>query len=321
MPYQTTVLLTACLFLLLCSSYGKLCLADQSNQAADPSMTPDVYCDEDGCREFSRWQLGIGGGAGRRTNPLINSDDINIYWFVDIAYFGNHFFFDNGDLGLTLYANDNMSLNAIVTYGNEKTFFSHINDESFSLSGIVDLVAAEDEVTIPPANPGNSPEPPTADSETSSTTDTEDPPDRDLSIESGIEIIYTLPHGELHSQLLTDISSTHNGQELWFSYSLPYRWENIKLVPSLGFSWKSQQLVDYYYGIRADETTEARSRYEADSSTTNLFFKLSLAYRLSSHWQLVSVLEYQTLGDEIKASPIVDDNHLSTYFIGLLYRF
>ena len=51
--------------------------------------------------EESRWRLGAALGYGVRTNPLLQSDDIPIIVDFDIAWFGDHWFFDNGDLGLT----------------------------------------------------------------------------------------------------------------------------------------------------------------------------------------------------------------------------
>jgi hypothetical protein len=54
----------------------------------------------------SPWRLGVAMGYGERSNPLLNSDDLPIILDLDIAYFGEHFFFDNGDVGLTFADND-----------------------------------------------------------------------------------------------------------------------------------------------------------------------------------------------------------------------
>jgi hypothetical protein len=43
----------------------------------------------------SPWRLGVAMGYGERSNPLLNSDDLPIILDLDIAYFGEHFFFDN----------------------------------------------------------------------------------------------------------------------------------------------------------------------------------------------------------------------------------
>ena len=51
------------------------------------------------------WRFGVALGYGERTNPLIQSDDIPIVVDLDIAWFGERWFFDNGDLGFSLVDN------------------------------------------------------------------------------------------------------------------------------------------------------------------------------------------------------------------------
>ncbi len=338
---QTATVATLLLFV---SSAAYAQTAEKTNDVSSADvnkLTPDVYCNDDGCNKVSPWHFGLGAGVGRRSNPLINSDDININWFVDLAYFGEHFFFDNGDLGVTFKQTDSYTLNGIVSYGNEKAFFSHFKDESFSFS---DLKGSLEDVVQEVASPeapeaiadgaissdsADTPDDtqvvtPAADASpevtSASQSDIEDPPDRDYSIEGGLELLYETDLGEIQSQLLTDISSTHDGAEWWLSYGHPFQSGIFKISPAVGFSWKSADLVDYYYGVRPEETNDSRAVYEA-GSTVNLFLKLSIAYRLSESWQVVSVLEYEKLGAEIKNSPIIDDDAVTTAFLGLFYRF
>src|SRR5687767_12719128 len=47
------------------------------------------------------WDLGIAVGAGERSNPLVNGEDIDINAVVDFTWTGRKFFFDNGDFGYT----------------------------------------------------------------------------------------------------------------------------------------------------------------------------------------------------------------------------
>ena len=60
---------------------------------------PAVAADE------SPWRLGVALGYGERSNPLAQSEDIPIVVDLDIAWFGERFFFDNGDLGFTFADN------------------------------------------------------------------------------------------------------------------------------------------------------------------------------------------------------------------------
>ena len=75
--------------------------------------------------EESRWRLGAALGYGQRTNPLIQSDDIPIVVDLDIAWFGDHFFFDNGDLGLTFADNDAVTASLVARFNSDRVFFGN----------------------------------------------------------------------------------------------------------------------------------------------------------------------------------------------------
>src|SRR5262245_37896420 len=61
--------------------------------------------------EEKNWRFGIGLGYGERTNPLIQSDDIPVIVDLDIAWFGERWFFDNFDLGFALIDNSRFTTN------------------------------------------------------------------------------------------------------------------------------------------------------------------------------------------------------------------
>ena len=81
--------------------------AEQSSAVAVPNC-------EDMLPEDSPWRFGVSVGYGRRSNPLINSDDIPVYGMVQLAYTGDRFFFDNGDVGAFLTQGDDWELNLIA---------------------------------------------------------------------------------------------------------------------------------------------------------------------------------------------------------------
>jgi outer membrane scaffolding protein for murein synthesis (MipA/OmpV family) len=145
-------------------------------------------------------------------------------------------------------------------------------------------------------------------------------PRRSFAVDGGLEIIYTDDWGDLQLQVLSDISFTHKGFEVWASYAYPWQHENWKLVPSLGINWKSSNLLNYYYGVRGGEETSVRSAYTATSGF-NSFVKLSLSYRINDNWGIVGVAEYETLSRSIRLSPIVDRQSIETLFIGIMYNF
>ena len=74
-------------------------------QSAEPAPRP--------LPEEKSWRLGVALGYGMRTNPLIQSDDIPVVVDLDIAWFGERWFFDNGDLGFELFDRPSFTTNLV----------------------------------------------------------------------------------------------------------------------------------------------------------------------------------------------------------------
>lgn len=244
------------------------------------------------------WNMGLAVGYGQRSNPLINSDDINQYWIADIAYYADHWFFDNGDLGAVIVNQHSISLNAIVSINSDRVYFSHMNDQ---------FVLFENDGA-------NSPEP---------LPNFVKPPDRDYAVELGLELIVDKSWGHFQSQLNGDVSSTHGGMELWADYSYDILFQRWYIQPSLGFSWRSKNLNNYYYGITEKDKAQSDGYlpiYEAKSGF-NSFAKMSLSYIIDKRWRWVSSIQYEKINSEAANSPIMTDDKITTVFTGIFYSF
>jgi outer membrane protein len=290
--------------------------ASEPEQETLPSCD-DLYPTDRYGAEASPWRVGFGGGYGERSNPLINSDDIPLYGIVQLSYFGERFFFDNGDIGWFIEEGNSWSLNAVAGVGGERSFFSFLNEGSISFNpsgaheGLNSGVDSEHS-GLPTGPPGEAVEETVIEPEA---------PERDYTVDGGLELLYEPGMGEIQLQLLTDLSGRHKGQELWFAWGLPQvhgRWE---IAPTVGFTWKSSDAANYYYGVREDEAEElGLSPYEVGAAI-NPFARLSLSYRLNGHWKVVSVLHYEHLDSAIQDSPAVEDSAVTTAFVGLYYEF
>ncbi len=290
------------------------------NEEAEIQQAIDAY-------EERPWDLGIAAGYGLRTNPLVNSDDIPIYAVLNIAYYYQPFFFDNGDIGLTLHETDKLSVNLIAHVNDERGIFELLNDSRLG----VQFFGSESSVSSLSPSPDNENDTQSESDSSLGTTFIEDSqnlqnqlaikiPKRSFAVDAGLELLYADDWGDLQLQVLSDISFTHKGFEVWASYAYPWRHGNWKLVPSIGVNWKNSRLLDYYYGVRDKEANLVRSAYTAESGF-NSFAKLSLSYRINDNWGIVGVAEYETLSRSIRRSPIVNEQSINTFFIGLIYNF
>jgi outer membrane protein len=242
--------------------------------------------------EPSPWQLGVALGYGMRSNPLIQSDDIPIFVDVDIAYFGKHFFFDNGDVGLTVSDNEWFTLSFIGRFNSDRVFFGKTNTR------IVQVGSGTGTITDVPLKV----------------------PDRDYAIEAGAELLAGGNWGRLQLAAFHDVSDTHGGYQLNADYSLGVRRQRWYLEPSIGVSFKSESLNDYYWGVQPDEANALLPEYSAGAGT-NVSARLLGSYQVTTEWALTAVVEYERLNVEAAASPLVDEDYVTSFFVGFGYRF
>ncbi len=258
---------------------------------------------QDSSQTDKSWDLGLALGYGQRSNPLIHSDDIDIYWSLDFAWYGQRFFFDNGDLGFSLIDNEHYTMNIVTRLNTERVFFSEQDNRFLDFVGGNSLNNANG---VP--SDGNTPSVEVT------------IPDRDYAVEVGVELLSDGHWGYLQAQLTNDISGVHNGSELWLSYGYDIVIGRWHIRPSMSVSWKSSELNNYYYGIRADESSQQLPSYRAHSGV-NWNTKLSAAYVMSANWRLVLIADYERLNNEASKSPMLSDNKTMTYFTGVYYQF
>ena len=297
---------------------------------------PAAAADED-----RAWQLGIAIGAGQRSNPLLNADAIDINAVIDFSWYGERFFFDNGDLGYLLFEDNRFAINWVATYNNERNYYNYLTGDDlglnifeslgddFRFTSIAEdaaadssLILIDDEGDVVNLLPGIAHDMDTT--LVSALADTE-LAGRSSAINSGLEFLYLSPLGDFQAQVLTDVSGTHNGQEAWLSWTKPWyfatpagRIDEVALT--VGLEWKSADLVGYYYGVTPAESFPGRPVYRGHSGT-NGYIRLSARHAFSDHWQAVSMVEREFLSDAITDSPVVVDDAVNTFFVGLFYRF
>ncbi|MDX1561809.1 MAG: MipA/OmpV family protein [Gammaproteobacteria bacterium] len=240
-------------------------------------------------QQESPWSFGIAIGYGERTNPLIYADDIRLAVDVDIAWFGDRWFFDNGDGGFTFRDRDRYTLSAVGRINSDRVFFSKTNVDGIS----VGLSGLPGEIEVP---------------------------DRDYAIEAGIELLTDGRWGYLQATAFRDVSGTHDGYEIFATFGHVFRKQRWSIEPSIGASFKSRRLNDYYWGISPDEVSVLFDRYSA-ASGTNTHARLGLAYRINRQWSFVAVSEYERLSSTVAESPLVAAGEVRGLYAGFGYRF
>jgi outer membrane protein len=90
--------------------------------------------------------------------------------------------------------------------------------------------------------------------------------DRDWSVDGGVGVSWLTDVGLFGLSYVTDLFGRHKGQEMEFSYTVLFRWRGFDFIPSAGMRWKSENLVDYYYGVRPSEALTGRPAFEGEEA-------------------------------------------------------
>lgn len=153
---------------------------------------------------------------------------------------------------------DRITLNAIGRLNSDRVFFSKTHTEYVSLFGSAGF------------GPAFAPEP-------------IEIPDRDYAFEMGLELLSDGDWRFLQAAAHRDVGDTHDGYELYLSYGRTMRHDRWFFEPSIGFSYKSGALNDYYWGVRPEESNLVLPVYEVDAGI-NTQARLAASYQLTRHW-------------------------------------
>ena len=253
--------------------------------------------------EKSNWSVSFALGAGVRTNPVMDNDNIPLIVIPQISYEGERFFIQNLDIGYSVFEDDEHQLNLLLTPSYDQVFFDH--------SGVNNFVDAYEfasstksfptvELVNHAINKGQLHK-------------------RRMAALGGLEYSQTLGGLDLQIQLLHEITDYYSGDEarIAFSKGVSLGKNDVKLT--LGANWQDSATVNYFYGF-----TEAESMgelpYNADSGVTRLV-RFDWNYSINDRWSLRFFTSYRHLGQSISLSPLVTSDNVVTAFAGGVYHF
>ncbi len=144
--------------------------------------------------------------------------------------------------------------------------------------------------------------------------------DRDADTMLGLRSTHYYGSNILQVELLGDISNKHKGYI--FNASLGKYWQvrNWNLHTILSVRHRSDKLVDYYLGIRGQESTAGFPVYKAGAGN-ELDLEIGLTYPLKEDWILRATAQYIYLSGELSNSPLAYDNYGIILFNSINYVF
>ncbi len=245
------------------------------------------------CAVVGKLEISASLGAGQRSNPVAGRSDIPLIVIPHISYYGKRFFLENLDLGFTLHDGEVNTFNLIATPGYDRVFFYRSDLQNIFIAG-----GRVSTSLAPVADNAEAQEFPVA--------------RRRTTYLAGPE--WTFGYGSITGQLnaLREVTGRHDGYEVRAALAAPLlSSKSSLLVATAGLTWKSSEVVRYYYGVNG--------LYQPGSATIP-FVKLRYAYPLADRWTANAFIHYEKLPGSIANSPVISEDHVTTFFAGVTFQ-
>ncbi len=142
---------------------------------------------------------------------------------------------------------------------------------------------------------------------------------RKASVDVGVASTWTSQKvGQFELSVAGDALNRSGGIEAVAGWNGLFRAGGWSFIPGASVSWKNADLIDYYYGVRANEVRPGRAAYSGRSALTPEVSMLA-THKLGERWSLFARASYAWLPTEITDSPIVDSNSTTGLFLGVGY--
>ena len=260
---------------------------------------------EDGCVESEQFQLSVALGAGQRSNPLYDGESFPMLLLPDFSYYTDTWFIDNGTLGYSLAQNDQFAVSLVMRLNSEKGYFQRW------FAGTVITMNSSGSFLPPEVEVGTE--------KFMNTVSVEHVKKRPTAVDAGLQFNWFGEQWQSRLNLWQDINSTYEGQNASLSLSRFWPLAGGQFDLSTSLYWKSAKLIDTYYGVDEDELYYLE-RYQGRASWQPEL-RLGWQRALTSRWSVLTFYRYLHLDDAMTDSPLVQDDSVQTWFVGMSYRF
>ena len=287
---------------LLCSAS---CFANTLTENTKINNESVLYsADESYGAEVNEWELGIAFGIGGITNPLKHSNNIFLPIVPRISYYGENFFLENTDLGYSFFENTKYSFSLFGRFNEDIRYFPYASTTDIIVTsmgwGLGDHLSPILGSELEPIKVKLG--------------------KRHISYLGGIQLHYHDQGYNAKVSILSDVTNTHNGQEVELSLMKSWLTDKWFLEVGGGTLWKSSEVVTYYYGIEPVEVSLSRNEYQPSDSFTH-YFKTNFKIPITEKVQFITSIKIERLDSERYNSPLVDERFIYSSFIGFTYDF
>lgn len=146
--------------------------------------------------------------------------------------------------------------------------------------------------------------------------------DRDMGFDIGIGLKWKGLMGQFSLDLVSDVSGRSKGREASLEYGRPIALGRGRLTPSVGMTWQSAEMGNFYYGTSAAEVQRGGPAYSPGAVR---FAHVGVNYlrSLNVHWSVSSTVRYVDLPDKVRQSPLIESGAgaATSVFVGISRSF
>ncbi|NLW05823.1 MAG: MipA/OmpV family protein [Pseudomonadaceae bacterium] len=146
---------------------------------------------------------------------------------------------------------------------------------------------------------------------------------RKWSLDAGVGTTLQKGYNRFTTRVVADTLSRHKGYSagVGYAYLVPIT-EKFMLIPAGHATWQSSRLLDYYFGVNANEASVqlGRDAYKAKGSV-QVRASLVANYDLNPSTSFMLVATLRRLPNSVIDSPLVDRNYVGTLFGAVTFNF
>ena len=144
--------------------------------------------------------------------------------------------------------------------------------------------------------------------------------ERKQSLDAGIELGLKQRWGELKFSWVTDTLGRHNGEEAQFSYRYRLDAGPWSFSPFVAWTWQSDNLTNYYFGISEAEATPDRPAYQPGESEW-VSFGINTSWQITDNISAFANVAFVGADTVVVDSPLTEEDAFSSVFVGGIYQF
>lgn len=248
-----------------------------------------------------QWYISAAVGYGYQQSPRIKSDGTHAYILPSIAYYSDKFYLENTTLGYSLYESEKLIID-IQSKLNEDAFHFKIDGLKHVLMSDIFGYAPINNIGFEDASPRY----------TNIT--------RKISYLAGIYIAVPMRFTNFSIGAYQDISNVHNGHEVQAKLNHTFNFEHFAVAYEIGITYKSNELLNYYYALTPQDRQYFESTYKDDERISG-HIRLITKVPLNTRWSVVAIAEYNYLAKAIQRSQLIVEKDYLGYFFGFSYDF